>query len=151
MPTHLSEFSSYYALAGYTIPSVKSSPPNTAGSMSPTLTGSLISASVAPASATQSSSPKQPENPTPSGGITRSTKIGIGIGIGFGIALLACLAMILLHRHRNRTIPAAPAAAKELHGMSAPAEIHGAGRTPLEMNGEATPAELGRGGERYEI
>lgn len=165
MPTAAKDLSSFYARAGYTLPSSTTLSSGATVSISPTWTGSSINRVLTSAtsasrngsiSSKQSTSPDNPTSNSASSGLSSSAKagVGIGIGIGLGIALLFCVSIVFLRRHRKRKVSADlldspsqarhwPDTAREIHSESVPAEMNGSGRRPFEMTGEPSTAELG--------
>ncbi|MCJ1423085.1 hypothetical protein MMC29_000966 [Sticta canariensis] len=171
LPTIVKDLTSFYSLAGYSLPSSTTSSSGATVSTSPTSTASASASSLSrpeSSSPQQFSSPSSSSNPKPNSadpGLSSSAKAGIGIGVSLG-ALLVGLAILVLRRRRRRNMPAdlldppPPAshwpgsiAAGELPGKSVPAEINGSGRKPAEMYGDPTSAELlaRSSGVRYEL
>lgn len=147
MPGAVRDLSSFYAVAGYSIPSSPTSSSANAPT-SPTPTGSSAygtSALVASASRTESSSGNQTPTVAPSGW-SSAAKAGIGVGNGVAIALLVCLVIVFLRRQRRKGDPLHLPSDEHDQRVTA-AERHGIG----EVDGNSIPAELGTYGERYEM
>ncbi|KAL8847167.1 MAG: hypothetical protein Q9198_011245, partial [Flavoplaca austrocitrina] len=104
LPTAKADLSSYYALAGYTIPTDGVYTPVTAFSSSASST-STSSASAAAAATTS------PANPAPapsteedsSSSLSTGAKAGIGIGVAAVVCAIACAAIFFYIRRRKQT------------------------------------------------
>ncbi|KAI4231704.1 MAG: hypothetical protein LQ349_005439 [Xanthoria aureola] len=105
LPTARADLSSYYALAGYTIPTdgiykaAITSSTSTSSTSATAATGTTTSAATSPSAPSSS-------DPSPSSGLSGGAKAGIGVGVAVGVlAVAGAAAAIFLFMRRRRQKP----------------------------------------------
>lgn len=132
MPSVFADLSSYYALAGFTIPVSTSSSTRSTSLAAQTPSSPVIVTVVTTSLSSTSLPPPEPS----SSGLSPGAKTGIGVGIGVGAAILGVLLLILymLYRRRNTQRLA------DEQSIHSPAL--GLSSARGELSAEAKPAEM---------
>ncbi|KAL8858386.1 MAG: hypothetical protein Q9178_005067 [Gyalolechia marmorata] len=107
LPAAKADLSSYYALAGLTIPTdgvYKTATATTSTFTAATSSSPSTSPTTTVARPNTSTDPSPP--PTPSSGLSTGAKAGIGAGAAVGVLIIAAAAIFLwIRRRRRRTLP----------------------------------------------
>ncbi|KAL8766689.1 MAG: hypothetical protein Q9209_006619 [Squamulea sp. 1 TL-2023] len=153
IPTAKAELSSYYALAGFTIPTdgvYKAAISSTSTSSTSTTSSSSSTATVASATTSSGTGPTAVSvtTPAPSSGLSIGAKAGIGAGIAAGVLIVAATAIFLWIRRRKnlKTERETPAMSSYLQygGGTPPRHERAMGRyyKSSELPGEGERTEL---------
>ncbi|MCJ1466585.1 hypothetical protein MMC07_005205 [Pseudocyphellaria aurata] len=163
MPGAVKDLSSFYADAGYSIPSSTTPSSRTIASPSPTPTSangtSALPYSTSPTESTLTAAPSGFRIAAKvCSGLSTAAKVGIGVGNVVAIVLVVCVVLVFLrHQQKRKTMTRntlhlpSDTSGRWVGAAKPPArkEMDEPGR--VEMHGKTVPAELGRPEERYEM